>query len=96
MNVALRAFERADWYGFAGADPLPDGSPPLVGETTEMTVVVSGEGTHPRVVVHVHVAERSFFAVVPQQIGCTLEELQVYVRLMHGPTERGDWGWEEI
>ena len=30
--IELRPFTKNDWYGFAGAEPFPDDSEPLIGE----------------------------------------------------------------
>ena len=38
----LRPFEQSDWYGFAGASNLPDGSEPRIGEIAGCWVLVSG------------------------------------------------------
>lgn len=40
---ALSEFTKSDWYAYAGADRFEDGSSPLIHETEDFTVVVSGD-----------------------------------------------------
>lgn len=38
----LRTFIKSDWYGFAGASKLTDGTGPFIGNRNGVTVIVSG------------------------------------------------------
>lgn len=38
----LRPFDAFDWDGFAGAANFADGTPPLIGDTNNWTVIVCG------------------------------------------------------
>ncbi len=38
----LRPFDVFDWEGFAGAANFADGTPPLIGDTNNWTVIVCG------------------------------------------------------
>lgn len=97
MNVTLRPINQSDWFAFQGSEKLPDGSEPLIGETDEYTVVVSGyEAQAPSCVsVSVYFEDgRVRTAEIPPQIGFNAPEIQAYLSLIHGPEERGDWGWK--
>lgn len=48
-TVALRSFEKTDWYGFAGAEDFKNGDAPLIGSVkiqdgVEFVVIVDGQG----------------------------------------------------
>jgi hypothetical protein len=38
----LRDFTKTDWYGFAGAEVLPSGEQPKIGQVDGWTIIVSG------------------------------------------------------
>lgn len=48
--MKFRAFEKTDWYGFAGAECFPDGTDPIISEVASangeksLTVIVDGGG----------------------------------------------------